>query len=230
MIWMLVLLALGLPLLFFIRRHSNLSLLRTVTQLNRGTHSERALVMSLLKSGRSPRAIFHDLYVKKSNGEFSQTDLVLATSVGIIVFEVKDYSGWLFGNGSHSQWTQVLAYGKTKYKFYNPIKQNQAHIKNLKAKLSHSAQIPYFSIIVFYGDCELKEINYVPKDTYIIKAHRVLEVINHIENSNPAAQYKNKRQIIDVLEEAVRLGNDHKIQERHSNQIRNMLGKHMIYD
>ena len=76
--------------------------------------------------------IFHDLYVEKHKGYFSQIDLVVVTEVGIIVFEVKDYSGWLFGSGNQSQWTQVLAYGKQKYRFYNPIMQNNKHVTELR--------------------------------------------------------------------------------------------------
>ena len=78
----------------------------------RGTRSERNLVSILKRSGIPEQTIFHDLYIKKHNGNFSQIDLVVATKVGIIVFEVKDYSGWIFGTGYQSQWTQILAYGQ----------------------------------------------------------------------------------------------------------------------
>ena len=61
--------------------------------------------------------------VTKGENDFSQIDLVLATKQGIVVFEVKDYKGWLFGAGNHNNWTQVLAYRRRKYRFYNPIKQ-----------------------------------------------------------------------------------------------------------
>ena len=90
-------------------------LLRTVTNLVRGTDSERDLVLKLLKHGIPAQTIFHDLYVTKSNGEFSQIDVVVATKVGLLVFEVKDFSGWIYGSGNQSQWTKVLAYGKQKY-------------------------------------------------------------------------------------------------------------------
>ena len=80
-------------------------LLKTVTKPNRGTRTERNLVLKLIKSGIPAKAIFHDLYVKKNKGDFSQIDLVVAMRVGIIVFEVKDYSGWIFGSGQYTQWT-----------------------------------------------------------------------------------------------------------------------------
>lgn len=120
----------GLYVIF--RKIRDIRSLKTVTKSKRGTRSERDLVLKLLKYGIPAQTIFHDLYLKRYNGNFSQIDLVVATRVGIIVFEVKDYSGWIFGDGRYTQWTQVLAYGRQKYRLYNPIKQNNKHIADLK--------------------------------------------------------------------------------------------------
>lgn len=79
------------------------------------------MILSLLKEGINPKAIFHDLYIQKTNGEYTQIDVAVATKAGIIVFEVKDYSGWIFGNGHQRYWTQILAYGEEKHRFYNPV-------------------------------------------------------------------------------------------------------------
>ena len=80
-----------------------------MTPVTRGERSERRVILELLKEGINPRAIFHDLYIRKPNGEFTQIDLAVATRVGVIVFEVKDYSGWIFGNEHQKYWTQILA-------------------------------------------------------------------------------------------------------------------------
>ncbi len=81
--------------------------LNEITSRERGTQSEHALISTLLDYGISPKAIFHDLYVKNGKYGFAQIDVAVATRVGIIVFEVKDYSGWIFGKGNQNQWTQV---------------------------------------------------------------------------------------------------------------------------
>ena len=60
-------------------------LISSVTSLNRGTNSELYLILQLLKRGTPTITIFHDLIIKKENGEFSQIDLVLVTSEGVIV-------------------------------------------------------------------------------------------------------------------------------------------------
>ena len=211
------------------RRERERELISSVTSLNRGTSSEKSLILQLLKSGIPPVTIYHDLIIKKDNDKFSQIDLVLVTSEGIIVFEVKDYSGWIFGSGNNTNWTQILSYGKRKYKFYNPIKQNNNHITELRKTLKQFENIPFFSLIVFFGDCELKEINYVPKGTFVVKSHRVFEVLNLIKNENEPTEYTNKREVVNKLKELVSLGENVEYQKKHIENIKDMVGKDRIF-
>jgi hypothetical protein len=205
-------------------------LLETVTKQNRGTRTERDLVLKFLKYGISAQTIFHDLYVKKSNGNFSQIDIVVATKVGIIVLEVKDYSGWIFGAGHNSQWTQVLAYGRRKYRLYNPIMQNSNHIRDLKKQLRQFETLPFYSIVVFYGNCELKDINFVPNGTFLVKSNKVLEVMRTLLLNNEPACYTNKNEIVRILKEAVKNGEDRETQIQHIKNVREMLGRDKIID
>ena len=213
----------------FYARKRDRELISSVTPLNRGTNSEKSLILQLLKKGIPRETIFHDLFIKKNNNEFSQIDLVLATSEGIIVFEVKDYSGWIFGSGNNTNWTKVLAFGKKKYKFYNPIKQNNSHISELKKTLKQFQKVPFYSVIVFFGDCELKEINYVPKGTYLVKAHRIFEVLNLIKNENEPTEYTNKREVVDNLKKLVLLGENVDYQKQHIKNIKNITGEERIF-
>lgn len=228
-IGLLVFVVLPVGLKLFIKVRNN-KLLKTVTELNRGTKTERELILKLLKYGIPSEAIFHDLYVSIDDANFSQIDLVAITSVGIIVFEVKDYKGWIYGRGKDYKWTQVLAYGKKKYQFYNPIMQNNKHIEHLKNQLPQFATIPFYSILVFYGDCNVNNIDFVPNNTFIAKPNRIFEVINSIINSNYAVQYENINEILSVLNNAVNNGRDRNIQMQHTTNIRNMLGKDRIFD
>lgn len=212
------------------RKIRNIKLIRSVTSLRRGTRSERQLILKLLKKKIPAQTIFHDLIVQKSNGEFAQIDIVVATKEGIIVIEVKDYSGSIYGDGSHSQWTQVLAKGKQKYRFYNPFMQNQRHIEALKKQLKQFENIPFYSIIAFYGNCNFKEINYVPKGTYLVKSHRIMEVMKLIRKNNEAAPYTNKRDVLNVLQRAVKNGKNSSTQNKHIENVYEMLGQHRIYD
>jgi hypothetical protein len=199
-------------------------LLKTVTKLNRGTRTERDLVLKLLKHGIPAQTIFHDLYLKNYNGTFSQIDLVVATRVGIIVIEVKDYSGWIFGDGHNSQWTQVLAYGKRKYQLYNPIMQNSKHVSDLRKQLRQFETVPFYSIVVFYGNCVLKDINFVPNGTFLIKSNRVVEVVGTIMKDNELARYTDKHEVVRVLKEAMKNGEDKETRIQHIKNVRDMLG------
>lgn len=211
------------------RRIKRKQLLETVTRSTRGTSTERDLVLKLLDAGIPAHHIFHDLYLTNIKNDFSQIDVVVVTNVGIIVIEVKQLSGWIFGNGNQSHWTQVLAHGKQKYLFYNPILQNNTHISALKKQLLPFGNIPFYSMIVVYGDCVLKEINYVPKGTFLVKENRAFEVINIICKENAQVHY-NEAAIFSVLKEGFTNGSSEDIQRQHRERIKEMIGKHRIFD
>jgi hypothetical protein len=211
------------------QREQNQNLLETVTKSDRGTYSERNLVLKLLKSGIPSQTIFHDLYLRKPNGSYSQIDLVVVTTAGIIVFEVKDYSGWIFGKGFQEQWTQVLAYGNQKYRFYNPIKQNSKHIVGVKNTRKQFENIPFYSVIVFDGNCELRDISFVPDGTFVVRAERILEVMRIIQAKEPAP-YTDKHEVIRVLREAVENGVHKEAEQQHIEKVTDLLGKHRVFD
>lgn len=182
-------------------------LIEQVTPLTRGEWSERRVVLELLKEGINPKAIFHDLYIQKPNGQYTQVDVAVATKAGIIVFEVKDYGGWIFGNEHQKYWTQLLAYGKEKHRFYNPVMQNSGHIQAIRQCLSQNSGIPIYSVIVFFGNSELKNVTCNANNTFIIYSHSIRQVVAEIL-MQPNANYGNKYEIIDIFTKAVQNGND----------------------
>ncbi len=213
--------------IFVFSEFKDRELLKTVTNLNRGTKSERKMVLKILKSGIKPTAIFHDLYLNNGNGKFSQIDLVVATKVGIVVFEIKEYSGWIFGSENQINWTQILAYGKQKYKFYNPILQNKKHVEDLK-KFYHFDDIPFFSMIVFFGDCEFKNLIDLPSRTFLTKSDKVINIFNEILESNQIAKYDNKWEIANLLKQAVNNGESSIIIEKHTDNIQKLKARNSL--
>ena len=210
-----------------LERQENIDLISRVTPIFRGTSTERFLILNLLKYGINSGAIFHDLYIYKPDRKTSQIDIVVATSVGIIVFEVKDYSGWIYGKGNEQKWTQVLSYGREKHRFYNPVLQNKSHIAQLQRILKET--VPFYSVIVFYGNCRLEDISFIPQNTFVTKHYRVIDVIESILQNNPVANYKNKHNVINILKKAVANGNNAKIEEQHIDNIKDMLGSDRIF-
>lgn len=114
-----------------------------------------------------------NVYIPKENNETTEIDVMLISKYGIIVIESKNFNGWIFGNENKKYWYQTLSNGYDsfdKYEFYNPIKQNENHIKYLKRILEKETIIK--SIVVFSNTCILKNI--IHKD-------RSVEVINRFD-------------------------------------------------
>jgi len=192
--------------------------LRTVTRLNRGTWSERDLILRLLKEGVSSDKIFHDLFIEKKDGTYSQIDIVVLTEVGFVVIEVKDFSGWIFGFGNNEKWVHIL--GKMKYPFYNPVFQNDGHIRNLKNKISKSDNISFYSLIVFYGNCELKKISNIPNTTFVIKSNKLIKTFNSILQNQNTLDCNNMSDSIEVLNVGVKNGGVKEIKSQHIQDLK----------
>jgi hypothetical protein len=223
----LVFILLSVVSIFVYSEFKDRELLKTVTNLDRGTKSERKMVLKILKSGIKSTAIFHDIYLNV-NGKYSQIDIVVATKVGIVVFEIKEYSGWIFGNENQINWTQILAYGKQKYKLYNPILQNKKHVEDLK-KFYHFDGIPVFSMIVFFGNCEFKNLIDLPSRTFLTKSNKVMNKFNEILENNQPVKYKNKWEIANLLKQAVKNGENSIIREKHIENIQKLKTRNRFY-
>ena len=101
----------------------------------------------------------------------------------VFVFEVKTFSGWIFGNEYQKDWYQTLPNGRNdcnKNTFYNPIMQNRSHIKHLKNYIGE--HIPMWSLIVFSDNCVLKNIQIQSSDICITYNHIIKSVISNIFN------------------------------------------------
>ena len=216
--WILISLFVSLVVYFIYKTVRDIQLLRTVTQLNRGTRSERDLIIRLLKEGVSSDDIFHDLYIEKKDGTYSQIDIVVLTEKGVIVIEVKDFSGWIFGFGNNEKWVHIL--GKMKYPFYNPVFQNEGHIRYLKNKLDEYDNIPFYSLIVFYGECELKKISNIPDGTMIVKSKKSIKTYNSIIQNNGSSEMYNESVIREILNIGVINGGDKEIKSQHIQDLK----------
>ena len=195
-----------------------------VTSRNRGTESERRIVSALLRYGLKPTAIYHDLLVVQSDSKHSQIDIVVAADVGLIVMEGKDYSGWIFGKGSQEYWTQITRYGKGRYRFYNPFKQNAGHINALRRLSPQMQRLPMYSMVVFCGNCELKDVNFIPPGCFLATGGSVVAAVDHIINTKPRASYSDKWEVARLLQKAAGDGGDQRLQAQHVADIHDMLG------
>lgn len=164
------------------------------------TPAETRLVFSLQKVF-APERIFADSYFPKpdlrsnldhskalnvrnpkshvvSDAELLQVDCLAVDERGIFVFESKGYLGWIFGHGDRVHWTQVSAYGKNKHQFYNPIRQNAAHVDAIACIFG--SLVPVYNIVVFGGDATLKVLADIPANCYVCTHPQLISTLKTI--------------------------------------------------
>lgn len=124
-------------------------------------------------------------YLPKDDGITTEIDVILIHSTGIFVIESKNYSGWIFGSETSKTWTQILPRGKGKSqreRFYNPIMQNNTHIKCLKKMVGNNVSI--YSVIAFSDRCTLKDITVESSNVKVINRQYISKTVKQMGNNS----------------------------------------------
>ncbi len=124
---------------------------------SKGRIGEKRVSSILGKTKDGIQYVINDLLFITNSGKSCQIDHILINQYGIWVVETKNYSGYIYGDDYQEEWLQVLAYGRRKNKFYNPVKQNKTHIYHLSKYLKTSAQI--HNVVVFLPGANLSNVN-----------------------------------------------------------------------
>lgn len=92
----------------------------------------------------------------------TQIDHIVVSPYGIFVIETKNYKGWIFGHENSEEWKQSLlgkkrfwGWSSEQHKLRNPIRQNAAHVRAVKAILKEIGDFPIIPIVVFADSAEL---------------------------------------------------------------------------
>lgn len=138
---------------------------------------------------RDQKYVINNLILADERGRTSQIDHVVINTNGLYVIETKNYSGKIYGKDNMLEWTQYL--GRTKNKFYNPVKQNATHI--FKIMEITGSEIPIFTLIVFvkgniehiqsehvYDVAGMKDIIKKGADGYELHEEKVLSLYNDL--------------------------------------------------
>ncbi len=121
-----------------------------------------------------------------SHGHTSQIDHVVVSEYGIFVIETKNYKGWIYGSDNSEYWTQNI-YGK-KYQLYNPIQQNQGHVRALRRILKDLPSDMFISIVAFSRQATLKN-RYLDNVVYWNQISRVIRSYSQKHMSAEQVQY-----------------------------------------
>jgi uncharacterized protein YbaA (DUF1428 family) len=127
-------------------------ILRRLKPVIKGTSGEAMVSLVLSGLPKEEYTVLHNVMLRTDRGT-SQVDHVVVSVYGIFAIEVKNYTGWITGTETSSQWTQTIY--RKKSHFMNPIHQNYGHVKAIEALLQDPS-IPIFSIVTFPGDASLK--------------------------------------------------------------------------
>lgn len=127
-----------------------------------------------------------NLYVPYNNST-SEIDLVVICPHNIYVIESKNYRGFIYGKEEDEYWVQKVGNrNKTNCNtFYNPIKQNDVHIKALEQFINE----PMLNIVVFSN---ISKIN-IKSSSIVVQTRDIKNTITQIEQSS-----KNTINIEDV--------------------------------
>lgn len=118
----------------------------------KGAYSEHLVNRKLFRLSNE-YIIFNNLLFNH-NGRSNQIDHIIVSPYGVFVIETKGYKGWIIGDEYSNHWTQILY--KNKYQFYNPILQNDGHVKFLNSLIEHLLNVPFIPIVVFDNAASLK--------------------------------------------------------------------------
>ena len=156
-------------LLWFLIRQFATDILRTLQVID----GER-LVSSELRRHYSDWILINDVLLPTGGGT-TQIDHILVSPSAVFLIETKDMNGWLFGNPYSKYWTQSFMAGhwsrrmgikSKKFKFYNPLKQNEGHARAL-VKLGIVDHRKLRPIVIFVGDAIMKTAdNFPPIDEH----------------------------------------------------------------
>lgn len=188
------------------------------------TSDEYMLVRELERSFKRS-CILVDNFFSRPGYKTAQIDCIAVDERGIFVFESKGYSGWIFGNGGQNKWTQVLAYGKEKYRFYNPIKQNASHISVIRNIVGKDVKI--YSIIVFGTEATLKNISYVPTTCRVCSIYQLGRALSDTDCERPLEPVR----IAEICRKirTARIKVTPEMREQHVASIKDALGEDRVY-
>lgn len=164
------------------KKESGISYLQA--KFNTGYYGEY-LTYKRLEKIKGKHRILTNIYIPKEDNQTTEIDLIFIHATGIYVLESKNYSGWIFGNEKSRYWMQTFKTGK-KEKFYNPIWQNNTHIKYLKKLLNDIDGKYYRSLIVFSERCTIKKMESYSDDVKVIKRYDLARVLNNSINISKA--------------------------------------------
>lgn len=188
----------------------------------RGTEGETATAYYLNKVKGFKKLVFN-VYLPKSferDADTVEVDIIMIHEKGIFVVENKNYNGSIYGGEEDWKWS-LISKNRKKYLFYNPIKQNQSHIKYVKKILKDTVgdHIPYSSVITFNEGACLKDIKIYSEDILVTNSTKVRRLLKkRLRFRQKVLSRKQIEEISVILKEYTQVSR--KIQKEHIKYVK----------
>lgn len=147
---------------------------------DKGARGEYRVSQVLEKTPFEHKMIFN-CYIPNRKGDKTELDIIMISKKGIFVVENKNYSGWIFGDEKSKNWCQTIY--NTKNFFYNPVKQNRSHIKNLENMLK-IGEDKYVSVITFNRNANLKKIHTESENLFVLPYNKISDFFKNYKREN----------------------------------------------
>ena len=112
-------------------------------------------------SGIPGAKAYRNIYIPLGGGRTPEIDVLVLSAKGVFAIEVKGFSGAITGSAVRYEWTQIRKKkrggGIEKLKFYNPMRQSDAHLQ----AISRYLRIPLaccHGLVVFSDRATLKKV------------------------------------------------------------------------
>ena len=186
---------------------------------NQGARGEYR-TSQILETATFENKLLFNCYIPNRSGDKTELDIIMISTKGIYVVENKNYSGWIFGDEQSKNWCETLK-GK-KFFFYNPVKQNESHIKNLE-KILNIGEDKYISLITFNKNAILKKVKTESPKLYVKKYEELKKFIKEQEKYSDILQHEEIEEIYKRLLPGTQLNDEEK--QEHIERIKKQYKK-----
>lgn len=167
-----------------------------------GKPSEERL-KQVLEEAFSPTAVFTNVYIPYVNAgkdRYAEIDAIVVNRSGIFVIELKSHNGKII-NGDTRKWTQI--YNDKRISFYNPIYQNETHIKVINEILKSEGQykIPIYNVVTFSSN----RVTFTQNYRNLVKLDELVRYIKRIGKPE-AISIRQTSRIRTILHSYIRTG------------------------
>ncbi len=150
--------------------------LKTVEK-KRGTEGEYLTSLTLERKIRGRKRFVFNAYLPCRSGGSTEADIILVHEKGVVVIENKNYGGRIKGRADREYWVQILPSGRRT--FYNPVYQNQSHVRHLKRLLEEKGwRVPVLSAVVFNDRAERLQVRRKGADVILCRSGKAAGKIN----------------------------------------------------